>query len=224
MKSMQPMEEWSIDKLIPYAKNAKIHTKVQIAKIAKSIEKHGLVNPPNIESDGTIITGHGRVEALKQLGWKTVPVFVRHDLTKAEAAAARLADNKVAEGEIDTNLLQEELRWLETEMIGDLTDMGFEERELSFLTEDIGKLDLELMDSVSTAASHETDTEHETELEIAKADGSRVMISKALGLKDVCPASSRQLTRFMVHVMEKTGSDDPEIALVAFAKEVMSHD
>lgn len=111
-KHTKALEEWSIDRLIPYTKNAKKHPKEQVSKIARSIREHGLINPPNVEPDGTLITGHGRLLGLKELGWKTVPVFVRYDLSKAEAAAARLADNKVGEGDYDTNILQEELRWL----------------------------------------------------------------------------------------------------------------
>ncbi|MFR9705124.1 ParB N-terminal domain-containing protein, partial [Aeromonas sanarellii] len=62
-KKTKELEEWDISRLIPYEKNAKKHPKEQIAKIARSIEKHGLINPPNVEPDGTLITGHGRTLA-----------------------------------------------------------------------------------------------------------------------------------------------------------------
>lgn len=220
-KPVKQLEDWAIDRPIPYGKNAKIHTKEQIAKIAKSILQHGLVNPPNVEPDGTIITGHGRLLAMKQLGWKELPVWVRHDLTKTEAAALRIADNKVAEGQMDTSLLQEELRWLESE-IDDLTDLGFEERELSFLTEDIGKLDEDLLttDLFSMGGGESYDTSPET---LESTDRLTQPIVKVLGFKEITVADGRQLGRFMAMLKDKHGND-PKTAFMNFVKEVLTDD
>lgn len=210
-------EEWEISRLKPYEKNAKIHTKEQVKKIAASIKRHGLVNPPNVEPDGTIITGHGRHLALTELGWKSIPVYVRYDLTKAEAAALRIADNKVAEGQIDTNMLHDELRWLESE-IDDLKDLGFDARELDFLTKDIGVLDEGLLSadvfSVEPGSSFDS-----TEDVMTKADESRQPVAKSLGFKDVSTTNARILSRFMATLKEKFG-DDPEKALIAFIEAI----
>ena len=70
MSKTKAAEEWSVERLKHYEKNAKVHTDEQVEKIARSILKHGLVNPPHVEPDGSIITGHGRHLALKKLGWK----------------------------------------------------------------------------------------------------------------------------------------------------------
>lgn len=211
------LEDWDISRLKPYEKNAKIHTKEQIKKIAASIKRHGLVNPPHVEPDGTIITGHGRHMALmSELGWKVLPVYVRYDLTKAEAAALRIADNKVAEGQIDTNMLHDELRWLDTEL-DDLQDLGFDDRELAFLTEDIGSLNEDLLstDVFSVAPGESFDS---TDDVMAKADEARQPITKALGFKDVSTSNARVLSRFMATLKEKYG-DDPEKSLMAFIGE-----
>lgn len=222
MKKNKALEEWDIERLIPYENNAKIHTKTQISKIAASIKKHGLVNPPNVEPDGTIITGHGRHLSLGELGWKTVPVVVRYDLTKAEAAALRIADNKVAEGETDTVKLHEELRWLDKEM-DDLTHLGFDDKELEFLTADLGEVDEDflLSDLESLGEPMEPGEEASTDSEIEEADKSTTPIDKALGFKNLTGAESRKLKRFMAMIVEKTDSSNNQEALFKHIDEVM---
>ncbi|MGI1988707.1 ParB/Srx family N-terminal domain-containing protein [Shewanella glacialipiscicola] len=222
--SEKRIEEWDIDRLIEYKNNAKIHTPEQIKRIAKSIEKNGLINMPNVEPDGSIISGHGRKAGLKLLGRKTVPVVVRYDLTKAQAAAARLSDNKVSEGSYDTNMIQEELRWLESEDIGDLTDIGFDERELAFLTEDIGQIDMALLDDQSTLDTHLADHEGETYEEISRAEQSTVKLAKVIGFNEVTVAQSRVISRFITTVCEQMDEPDPAAALTAFASGVMQDD
>lgn len=220
MKREMVLEDWPIERLIPYTKNAKKHPKEQIQKIARSIEKHGLINPPNIEPDGTLITGHGRLLSLQSLGWKVVPVFVRHDLTPAEAAAARLADNKVGEGDYDTNILQEELRWLEQESV-DLTDLGFDSRELAFLTEDIGALDESLMGGVSFSEEL-VETHDDDSAPIDDLVEPRIPISKVIGVKDVTASQARDIGRLMDLIRDRYG-DNPAIALAAFAEHEVSN-
>lgn len=197
-KKTKELEEWDISRLIPYEKNAKKHPKEQIAKIARSIEKHGLINPPNVEPDGTLITGHGRTLALIELGWKKLPVFVRYDLTKAEAAAARLADNKVSEGDFDTNILQEELRWLAEESI-DLCDLGFDDRELNFLMEDLGEMSSNLLVEYPGISEEMPDVSGEDE-HVEDLTESRVPLAKVFGVKDVSASQARVLTRFLALV------------------------
>jgi ParB/RepB/Spo0J family partition protein len=60
--------------------------------------KHGLRQPVEILSDGTIITGHQRVRAGKVLGWKEIEVVVRTDLEEAGPSAVEahfLSDNLI---------------------------------------------------------------------------------------------------------------------------------
>jgi len=42
------VERWSIDRLIPYAKNARTHTDAQVAAIAASIKEWGWTTPPRL--------------------------------------------------------------------------------------------------------------------------------------------------------------------------------
>ena len=57
-----------LDKLIPYAGNAKAHPQDQVEKIAASIEEFGFLVPLVIDSGNVIVAGHGRFEAAKHLG------------------------------------------------------------------------------------------------------------------------------------------------------------
>ena len=82
----------------PYTKNAKKHPKKQIEQVANSIKEFGMNQPIVVDKDGVIIVGHGRYEACKHLGW-TNEEILKHvkivDLTKEQANAYRLADNKL---------------------------------------------------------------------------------------------------------------------------------
>ena len=74
--------ELDINKLIPYENNAKIHTKDQIDRIAKSITlTKGLRQPIVIDKNNVIVCGHGRYMAAKQLGYEVVPCELVDDLT-----------------------------------------------------------------------------------------------------------------------------------------------
>ncbi len=108
----------------PYAKNAKKHPKKQIEQVANSIKEFGMNQPIVVDKQGVIIVGHGRYEALKSLGMEVKPEYIKVvDLTEEQAAAYRLADNKLNESDWDMTLVIEELKGLSPELF-DLT--GFE--------------------------------------------------------------------------------------------------
>lgn len=64
----------SIDSISPYENNAKKHPREQIEQIKASMQEFGNIDPIGIWH-GEIVEGHGRYEAAKQLGYKTVPVI-----------------------------------------------------------------------------------------------------------------------------------------------------
>ena len=88
--------EREVASLRPYARNARVHSKKQIKQIAASIDRFGFTNPVLVSDEGEIIAGHGRVEAAKLLGRKTVPTLALSHLSEAERKAYVLADNKLA--------------------------------------------------------------------------------------------------------------------------------
>ena len=90
------IETWPIDRLRPYARNAKTHGDDQVAKIAASMAKFGWTVPCMVADDGELIAGHGRVLAATMLGLTEVPVIRLGHLDEAERRAYRIADNRAS--------------------------------------------------------------------------------------------------------------------------------
>ncbi|MFP7572300.1 site-specific DNA-methyltransferase [Marivita sp. S2033] len=127
------IEYRALDSLVPYARNARTHSEAQIAEIAGSIREFGFTNPVLIAEDDTLIAGHGRVLAARQLGMETVPSIVLTGLTESQRRALVLADNRIAlNAGWDESLLALELSDLK-EAGYDLGIMGFEDGELDRL-------------------------------------------------------------------------------------------
>lgn len=57
------IEYVDIDKLIPYAKNAKKHPQEQVEQIKQSISEFGFNDPLAIDEGNVLIEGHGRLMA-----------------------------------------------------------------------------------------------------------------------------------------------------------------
>jgi ParB-like nuclease domain len=130
------VEQRSIASLIPYARNARIHSSEQIAQIAESIKEWGWTIPVLVDESGQIIAGHGRVAAAQLLDIKKVPVMVAKGWTDAQKQAYVLADNKLAmNAGWDDELLTLELQDLK-ELGSDLSLIGFSDDELVKLFEE----------------------------------------------------------------------------------------
>lgn len=212
-------EIWPVEKLIPYEKNAKVHDKHQVARIAASIKNSGWSTRIEVDKDGVIIAGHGRRLAALELKHSHVPVHVRDDLSPAEIKAHRLADNKTAEGRIDTSLLEEELREL-AELNMDMGDY-FDERELEFLSEDLGEID---MGSISDDISGEVEENSErTEKHVEEHDQKQTSVAEALGFAKINGEQRRSINTFMIFVEGVTGLKGAE-ALARYSNDVIDAD
>jgi DNA modification methylase len=137
MKSPPPsplaVEQWPIERLLPYAANARTHPDEQVAQIAGSIAEFGFNVPCLVDDRGVLIAGHGRILAAKRLGLQHVPVIQLGHLTDAQARAFRLADNRIAlNAGWDEELLSAELERLKEDGL-DLALLGFAEDELDRL-------------------------------------------------------------------------------------------
>ena len=53
----QKLEQVPIDKLVPYARNARTHSKEQIAQLRASLREFGFVSPAVIDADYNILVG-----------------------------------------------------------------------------------------------------------------------------------------------------------------------
>jgi DNA modification methylase len=130
------IERRNVEDLIPYARNARTHSDEQVAQIAASMKEWGWTNPVLIDEEGSIIAGHGRVLAARQLGITDVPCMVARGWTDAQKQAYRLADNQLAmQADWDNDLLKVELGELR-ELDFDLDLIGFDAPELNRLLTD----------------------------------------------------------------------------------------
>jgi DNA modification methylase len=127
--------------LRPNRRNARTHPKKQVLQIAASIRRFGWTYPILADENGTILAGHGRYLAARELGLPTVPVMTLADLSETEKRAVALADNKVAlNAGWDRELLARELGELadllpECELNVEIT--GFEPAEIDGLLGDL---------------------------------------------------------------------------------------
>ena len=119
------IKKYKIEDIKPYKNNAKIHTIEQIEQIKKSIEEFGMNDPIAIwGKDNIIVEGHGRLEALKQLGYKEVECIRLDHLTDEERKAYTLAHNKLTMNtDFDFEILESEL--IDIEDIN-MSDFGFD--------------------------------------------------------------------------------------------------
>jgi len=127
------IERWPLERLLPYAANARTHSETQVAQLAASIVEFGFNAPVLVDERGVLIAGHGRLLAARHLGLTEVPVIRLGHLTDAQARAYRLADNQLAlNAGWDDELLAAELARLQEEGFS-LDLIGFSEEELDAL-------------------------------------------------------------------------------------------
>ena len=104
-------------KVIPYEKNAKIHTDKQIENIANSIKRFGWQQDAVLTKDNVLIIGHGRRLAAIKLGCE-MPYHVvdknADELTEEDIRELRIADNQTnAETGFDFDALADDINGLD---------------------------------------------------------------------------------------------------------------
>ena len=115
-----------ITEIKPYRRNAKLHPQEQIEQIKNSMQEFGNIDPIGVWHD-EIVEGHGRYEALKQMGVKEIPIIRLDDLTDEQRKAYALVHNKLTmNSDFDVALLDTELAEIETI---DMTLLGFDDKE-----------------------------------------------------------------------------------------------
>ena len=122
--------------LTPYANNSRTHSAAQVAQVAASITEFGFTNPVLIDDDGSIIAGHGRVQAAKNLALDEIPTITLPGLTTEQKKAYAIADNQLAlNAGWDLDLLKIEINNL-VDADFDLDLLGFDEDFLAGLTDE----------------------------------------------------------------------------------------
>ncbi|AHB47832.1 DNA methylase N-4 [Hyphomicrobium nitrativorans NL23] len=129
-----------VERLRPYANNARTHSKKQVSQIAESIRRFGFTNPVLVSDSGEIVAGHGRVRAAKQIGMTVVPTVRLSHLTAEERRAYVLADNKLAlNAGWDADLLAEEIQAL-IDIDFDVELTGFSLAEIDLVLDEAREL------------------------------------------------------------------------------------
>tara|TARA_R110000744_G_scaffold26904_1_gene65979 strand:+ start:3963 stop:5231 length:1269 start_codon:yes stop_codon:yes gene_type:complete len=127
------VERRKIGSIIPYARNSRTHSDVQVSQIAASINEWGFTNPILIDIDGEIIAGHGRLLAAQKLGLKEVPCITAVGWSDAQKKAYVIADNKLAlNAGWDNDMLAIEFGELK-DLDFDLDLIGFDLDELAII-------------------------------------------------------------------------------------------
>lgn len=122
-------KEVKLHKLTPHPKNPNKHPDRQIELLAKIIDYQGQRSPIVVSNlSGFIVKGHGRLDALKRLGWDSAAVDYQDYKNEAQEYADLVADNKIAElANHDDNLMIEGIKELG---IDDLELLGLDDFDL----------------------------------------------------------------------------------------------
>jgi ParB family transcriptional regulator, chromosome partitioning protein len=89
-----------------------------LAKLAESIDRLGLLQPITITPDGVLVCGWRRLEAVRRLGWKSMKVWVRSGMSdNLNALLAQQDDNELHKplNELEKATLYRELKAIRAE-------------------------------------------------------------------------------------------------------------
>jgi DNA modification methylase len=115
--------------LRPHPLNYRRHPESQLEVLRRSLRDHGLQKPVVVTPDGTILAGHGLVEAAQAEGWEEIAVHI-YDGPHPDAFV--VADNYSASLAVDDeHALADLLRRLEAD--GELSASGYQEDDLAEL-------------------------------------------------------------------------------------------
>lgn len=124
-----------LESIHPHERNYRRHTPEQTAHLIESIRANGFYRNVVVARDGTILAGHGVVEACTQMGVVNIPV-VRLDLDPTDSRALKIltGDNEIAQGaDVDDRVLSELLKEILDTDVDGLLGTGFDADQLAAL-------------------------------------------------------------------------------------------
>ena len=152
----------NIEDIIPYENNAKLHPEEQIEQIKRSILEFGNNDPIAVDNNNVVVEGHGRLMALKKLGYKEVDVIKLGHLNEQQRKAYTLIHNKLTMNtDFDFNVLEKEL----SEIID--FDMGAFDFDVEGIDDNFGT-DFELPNEDKSELEQMTFTLHHEQAELVK--------------------------------------------------------
>ncbi len=130
------VESVPIGSIRPHPRNYRAHPADQIRHIIQSIRDHGFYRNIVVANDGTILAGHGVVQAAKEMGLAMVPV-IKLSVGKDDPGALKIlaGDNEISNlGAKDDRALFDILRTIAEQDVGGLLGTGFDEATLANLS------------------------------------------------------------------------------------------
>lgn len=125
----------AISSLRPHPRNYQKHPPDQIAHLVESIKEHGQYRNVVISRDGTILAGHGVVQAMQEMG-RTAVSAIRLEIESTSAQALKIltSDNEISHlAERDDRLLSELLKEVKEYDLSGLIGTGFDDQMLANL-------------------------------------------------------------------------------------------
>ena len=118
-------------RIVPYARNARTHSKEQVAQIRASFREFGVLSPCLVDEQYNLLVGHGRLKAAQEENLNEINCVIVEGLTDAQKRAYILADNRLAlNAGWDDEMLSVELSDLQANAF-DLSLLGFSEAEMN---------------------------------------------------------------------------------------------
>lgn len=109
------IEKIKVSDLKPYENNAKIHTHEQVEQIKKSIQEFGFNDPIAVDENNMIVEGHGRLMAVKALGYTEVDCIRLDGMTDEQKRAYIHVHNQLTLNTgFDLGILEAELKSIES--------------------------------------------------------------------------------------------------------------
>ena len=127
----------NIEDLKEYENNPRINNSA-VDYVSKSIEQFGFRIPIVIDKNNTIVCGHARYKACKNLDIYKIPCVIINDLTQEQIKAFRLIDNKSSEqASWDFKKLELEIKSFEKKDNINIKEFKFQSKQDEFFNNDI---------------------------------------------------------------------------------------
>jgi hypothetical protein len=135
INDLVPAEVVPIESLTPHPRNYREHPEDQIEHLIASLQQYGQFRNVVVARDGTILAGHGVVEAAWRADWTTIEVR-RLDLDAGSPEALKILtlDNELGRfAQDDDRALSELLKQIHDDAVGGLVGTGYDEMMLANL-------------------------------------------------------------------------------------------
>lgn len=176
------IREVSTARLREYENNPR-NNDLAVEKVKYSIERFGFLFPVVVDMNYTIVAGHTRVRACRELGIQTVPCIIADELTDEQINLFRLVDNKTSEYSdwdfeklknelslVDLTLDENQLLLERFELSAEVFDIDAEQAEIKIPAFNFMGVNNKHRDKKTTVSTIQSNAELETDFENTHSD------------------------------------------------------